>query len=93
MVIDLADLRSRVIREVDRYGWVWAVNTFAYTPVVRMPNGVLIVVDPYLVLRRGFGAPLLQEKMIKRLFYRQPPDASYLRSAMRAARDVADLLH
>lgn len=61
MVIDLADLRSRVIREVDRYGWVWAVNTFAYTPVVRMPNGVLIVVDPYLVLRRGFGAPLLQD--------------------------------
>jgi glutathione S-transferase len=30
------------------------------------------------------GAPLLQEKMIKRLFYRQPPDATALQRAMRA---------
>lgn len=31
------------------------------------------------------GAPLLQEKMIKRLYYRQPPDPASLRQAMRSA--------
>ena len=41
---------------------------------------------------REVGAPLLQEKMIKRLFYRQPPDASYLRSAMRAANEHMEML-
>jgi glutathione S-transferase len=38
------------------------------------------------------GAPLLQEKMIKRLFYRQPPDAAMLRHAMRSANDHMDML-
>ncbi len=31
------------------------------------------------------GAPLLQEKMIKRIYYRQPPDPTMLRQAMRNA--------
>lgn len=38
------------------------------------------------------GAPLLQEKMIKRLFFRQSPDATLLRHAMRAANDHMDVL-
>ncbi len=38
------------------------------------------------------GAPLLQEKMLKRLFYRQPPDAGALRLAMRAANDHMEML-
>lgn len=38
------------------------------------------------------GAPLLQEKMIKRLFYRQPPDATMLRQAMRATTAHLDML-
>lgn len=38
------------------------------------------------------GAPLLQEKMIKRLFYRQPPDATVLRNAMRAATGHLEML-
>lgn len=38
------------------------------------------------------GAPLLQEKMIKRLFYRQPPEATSLRQAMRAANDHMEML-
>jgi glutathione S-transferase len=41
---------------------------------------------------RDVGAPLLQEKMIKRLFYRQTPDATYLRSAMRAANEHLEML-
>lgn len=38
------------------------------------------------------SGPLLEEKMIKRLFYRQPPDATALRMAMRAATDHMDML-
>ena len=38
------------------------------------------------------GAPLLQEKMIKRLFYRQTPDATMLRHAMRAATAHMEML-
>lgn len=38
------------------------------------------------------GAPLLLEKMIKRLFHRQPPDATALRQAMRAANAHMDML-
>ena len=38
------------------------------------------------------GAPLLQEKMIKRLFYRQTPDATILRQAMRAATAHMEML-
>jgi glutathione S-transferase len=38
------------------------------------------------------GAPLLQEKMIKRLFYRQTPDATILRQSMRAATDHMEML-
>lgn len=38
------------------------------------------------------GAPLLQEKMIKRLFYRQPPDARALGDAMRAATAHLEML-
>ncbi len=38
------------------------------------------------------GALLLQEKMIKRLFLRQPPDATLLRHAMRAATEHLDML-
>ena len=38
------------------------------------------------------GAPLLGEKMIKRLFYRQTPDATALRHAMRAANDHMEML-
>jgi glutathione S-transferase len=41
---------------------------------------------------RDVGAPLLQEKMIKRLFYRQTPDATALRAAMRAATDHLEML-
>ncbi|MEQ1509736.1 MAG: glutathione S-transferase family protein [Sphingopyxis sp.] len=38
------------------------------------------------------GAPLLMEKMIKRLFYRQPPDAPALRQSMRAANEHMEML-
>lgn len=38
------------------------------------------------------GAPLLQEKMIKRLFYRQSPDATMLRQSMRAATEHMEML-
>lgn len=38
------------------------------------------------------GAPLLMEKMIKRLFYRQSPDATALRLSMRAANDHMEML-
>ncbi|MFM6852790.1 MAG: glutathione S-transferase family protein [Sphingopyxis sp.] len=38
------------------------------------------------------GAPMLQEKMIKHLFYRQPPDATVLRHAMRAANEHLDVI-
>ncbi len=38
------------------------------------------------------GAPLLQEKLIKRMFHRQPPDATALRLAMRAANDHMEML-
>lgn len=38
------------------------------------------------------GAPLLLEKMIKRLFHRQPPDATALRHAMRAANEHLEML-
>ena len=38
------------------------------------------------------GMPLLAEKMIKRLFYRQPPDASVLRAAMRATTEHMEML-
>ncbi len=38
------------------------------------------------------GAPLLQEKMIKRLFYRQPPEATMLRGAMRGANAHMEML-
>lgn len=38
------------------------------------------------------GAPLLMEKMIKRLFHRQSPDATALRQSMRAANDHMEML-
>lgn len=38
------------------------------------------------------GAPLLQEKMLKRLVYRQTPDAGMLRGAMKAANGHLDML-
>lgn len=38
------------------------------------------------------GAPLLQEKMIKRLFYRQTPDANLLRAAMRSANEHMEVI-
>ena len=38
------------------------------------------------------GAPLLMEKMIKRLFHRQPPDATTLRGAMRAANTQLEMI-
>ena len=38
------------------------------------------------------GAPLLLEKMIKRLFYRQSPDATGLRTAMRSANEHLEML-
>ncbi len=38
------------------------------------------------------GAPLLQEKMLKRLVYRQSPDAAALRTAMKAANGHLDMI-
>ncbi len=38
------------------------------------------------------GAPLLHEKMLKRLYYRQAPDAATLRGAMKAAHTHLDMI-
>jgi len=60
-VIDLAQAREQIQRETEEYGLDWANNTFTHRPVVRLPSGALIVVDPYLALRRGFGRILLED--------------------------------
>lgn len=60
-VVDLGTAREQLARETVQYGLDWSNNTFTHHPVVRLPGGALLVVDPYLALRRGFGALLLND--------------------------------